>query len=236
MSRDAWYDEQFRGMQTLRWLHQFLLRIGSRGRKFVLGGGLALVLVAVLCSIMLRGENAQAVVSTLRNPMSVFAARSPGVRLGGALYQTKPRVAAAPRKRDRPVGVVPHERVLSNVRSRPAPPAAAFADAPPIALLGGPGLMNDMPIGGSLVGGSPAFDVPPFGFGDTPGFTVGPGNPPGNETPGGGGGPGPGTGPGQGPGSAVPEIGTWLMIIVGLGVIGQAFRRQKARLTAPLRG
>lgn len=222
-------------MQALRWLKQFLLRIGSRGRKFVLGGGLALIVTVVLCSILLRGENAQAVVTTLRNPMSVFAARSPGVRLGGALYQTKPRMAAAPRQRTRPAGIVPHERVLSNVRTRPSPPPVAFADAPPIALLGEPGLMSGVPIDGLPGGGSPAFDVPPFGFGDTPGFTAGPGSPPSNETPGGGGGPGPGAGPGQGPGSAVPELGTWLMMIAGLGMVGQAFRRQRARLMAPSR-
>lgn len=214
-------------MHSLRWLKQFLLRIGSRGRKFVLGGGLVLIFTAVLCNIMLRGENARAVVTTLRNPMSVFAARSPGVRLDGALYQTKPKVAAASRKRDRPIALLPHERVLSNVRSRPSPPPAAFADAPPLALLGEPGLMTGVPIGGPQGGGSPAFDVPPFGFGDTPGFTAGPGNPPGNETPGGG-----GPGPGSGPGSAVPELGTWLMMIVGLGAVGQAVRGQKARLAA----
>jgi hypothetical protein len=219
-------------MQALRWLKQFLLRIGSRGRKFVLGAGLALVFTAVLCSIMLRGENARAVVTTLRNPMSVFAARSPGVRLGGALYQTKPNMAAAPRQRNRPAGIVPHERVLANVRTRPSPPPVAFADAPPLALLGGPGLIGGMPIDGPPGSGSPAFDVPPFGFGDTPGFTAGPGNPPSNETPGGGGGTGPGTGAGQGPGSAVPEPGTWLMMIAGLGMVGQAFRRQRARLMA----
>ena len=221
-------------MQPLRWLKQFLLQIGSRGRKFVLSGGLALVFTAVLCSIMLRGENAQAVVAALRDPMSVFAARSPGARLAGALYQTKPKLAAASRKRRRPIRLVPHERVLSNVRSRPSPPAAPFGDELPLALLGEPGLMSDMPFG-PPASVSPALDVPPFGFGDTPGFTGGSGNPPSNETPGGGGGPGPGTGPGQGPASAVPESGTWLMMIVGMGMIGQAVRRQRARLMASSR-
>jgi hypothetical protein len=221
-------------MQPLRWLKQFLLRIGFRGRMFVLGGGLALVFTAALCSIMLRGENAQAIVAALRDPMSVFAARSPGARLPGALYQTKPKLAAAPRKRRRPTRLVPHERVLSNVRSRSAPPAATFGDTPPLALLDEPGLLTGMPLG-LPASVSPAFDVPPFGFGDTPGFTGGSGNPPSNETPGGGGGLGPGTGPGQEPASPVPESGTWLMMIVGMGMIGQAFRRQRARLTVSSR-
>src|SRR5690349_6876165 len=152
-------------MQPLRWLKQFLLRIGSRGRKLVLGGALSLVFTAVLCSILLRGENAPAIMTALRDPMSVFAARSPGVRLSGALYQTKPQLTAAPRRRGRPIGLVPHERVLTNLRSRPSQPAATFGDAPPLALLGEPGLMTNMPLG-PPTSVSPAFNGPPLGFGD----------------------------------------------------------------------
>ena len=218
----------------MRWLKQFLLRIGARGRRFLLGGGLAVIAVGVFCGIMLRGEQAQAVGAALRDPLSVFADRSPGVRLGGALYQTKPKVAAAPRRRSRPVGPVPRERVLSTGRTRPAPPPA-FADAPPVALLGTPGLMSGIPIEGPFGNVSPAFEVPPFGFGDTPGFTAGPGNLPGTG-PGGQPGSGTGGGPGGGPGSAVPEIATWLMMIVGLAAAGLALRRQSAtRAASPSR-
>jgi hypothetical protein len=218
-------------------LKQLLSRLSPRQRKFALGGSAALALLGLVFGVLVRGEDAQAIASTLRSPMSIFASRSPGARLSGVLLQTKPNYATKARGRPRPIGTAPRERVLSTGRSRPIP---QFGTAPvlnpplglsaiPTGFAAGPGI-DAFPVG-------PGFDVPGFGFGDTPGFAGGPGgNPPGSNTPGGNvpGGNVPGTDnplP-NGPGSAVPESSTWLMMIVGLGAAGMALRRRAASTRA----
>lgn len=205
-------------------LKQLLFRLGPTQRKFAVGGAAVVALLAIVGGMMLRSENAQAVVGGLRSPMSIFASRSPGARLGGVLLQTKPDYAAKPRQRARPIGPVPHEqpheRVLSTGRTRPTAPVGLFPDANLLALLqGGPRTLAEGPGFGLPGQVGPGFDVPAFGFGDSPGFAGAPGNPPGT------GGPVP-----EGPGSAVPEPATWLMMIVGLGVIGAMVRRHGSSL------
>jgi hypothetical protein len=209
-------------MQALGVLKQWLSRLGTRQGKLALGGLLAAIL-AVLLAVLTRGDNAQAIASTLRNPLSIFASRSPGVRLSGALYQTKPRVA--PAVRARPVSPIPRERVLSVGRTRPAPALSFGPGEPDLALLGRPDPILSVPAIGTPDFAPVGFEVPGFGFGDTPGFTGNPapptdGNP---SPPGGGGGPGSNT-----PGSAVPEPATWLLMILGVGMIGRALRSQRA--------
>jgi hypothetical protein len=213
-------------------LKQLLSRLSPTQRKFALGGAAVLALLAIVGGVMLRSEDARAVAGTLRSPLSIFASRSPGARLGGVL-QTKPEYAAKPRQRSRPNGRAPREqpreRVLSVGRTRPPAPLGLFPDAGPLALVqGGPTTLAQGPGFDLPTQIGPGFDVPAFGFGDTPGFTGAPGNQPG--TPPGTGGPGtnsPGTGS---PGSAVPEPATWLMMILGLGIAGVAMRRGGASL------
>lgn len=179
-------------------------------------GGFALLLAAgtaAYLGLFARAEDRAAVAATLRNPLSVFSARSPGARVGGALLQTKRRLAANRRVAGapRPAGVLPQERVLSNVRTRPAAPVLALAQPPfDAGLLGSPTTAFDVP-GIGLPGQAPGFDVPSFGGGD-----VSP-NPAATQPEG----PVP-------PGPAVPEPATWAMMILGLGAIGQALRNRPA--------
>jgi hypothetical protein len=202
---------------VLKW---FLSWFGSLQRKYVLGAVVALVLVTVLFGVMFRSGDSRAIARTLRNPLSIFAGRSPGPRADGVLYQTKPKLAATHRQRPRPLGLVPHERVLSTGRARPLVPFAPAAEAPPLALLGTPTPLAFAPgLGGPEYLPS-AFDVPGFGFGDVPGF-AGVGGPPESEAP-----------PPGGPGPAVPEPATWLMLIVGFGWIGHSLRRNRAAVPA----
>ena len=143
------------------------------------------------------------IVATLLDPLSLFAGRSPGER-EGALLPTKLAKAG------------PEERVLSQVRDRnpdsgnPTPPPIDGM-LPNAALPGAPGE-------NTLAGGPgqfAPFGVPfgaPGGPGD--GFIPGPGGP---------GGPGV---PPTGPVSAVPEPGTWAVLILGFFAIGWAMRRR----------
>ncbi|VWX52938.1 PEPxxWA-CTERM sorting domain-containing protein [Novosphingobium sp. 9U] len=169
---------------------------------------LALVTSAAYFGLFARAEDRAAVAATLRNPLSVFSARSPGARVGGALLQTKQRLAASRRAgAPRPGVVLPRERVLSNVRTRPNAPALALAEPPLDArLLGSPSSAFDLPRVG-LPGQTPGFDVPSFGGGDVAPSTGG--TQP--EVP-------------VAPGPAVPEPTTWAMMILGLGAIGWAMR------------
>lgn len=199
-------------------LKQLWSRLSPRQRKFAFGSTAVAVLFGLVFGVMVRGEDARAVASTLRNPMSIFASRSPGARLDGVLLQTKPKLASKPRSRERPIGLVPQERVLSAGRARPASSLALAPDfGPQIGLLGGPAALVATPGFDVPAPIGPGFDVPGFGFGGTPGFAGAPGIPPGTD------GPVPG-----GPGAAVPETSTWLMMIIGLGAAGMALRRRRA--------
>lgn len=199
-------------------IKQYLMMLTPLQRRL---GGFALVMLASLAAyfgLFARAEDRAAVAATLRNPLSVFSARSPGPRVGGALLQTKRRLAAARRLAGgpRPAAVLPQERVLSNVRTRPAAPLLAFAQ-PPFAqapldagLLGSPATAFDLPSIG-VPGQAPGFDVPSFGGGDvspSPSATQPEGPVP--------------------PGPAVPEPTTWAMMILGLGVIGWTLRSPPA--------
>lgn len=185
-------------------------------RKRSLVGGLLLATtvtvgtVSMLPSTATKGVIAAAA-EALADPSKLFAARSPGAREAGALYDTKPareRVASRPPP---PAGALPppSERVLTTVRDRPVP----YIDLPPV---------------GSL----PFVDVPGVAQPVVPGAL--PPTLPGGGFPGGGGLlPGGGTGGGGGGGGGdipgvpgIPEPTTWGMMILGFFGIGAAMRRR----------
>ena len=196
-------------------------------RTRLLAGAITLGACGLLFVLLSGSKDRAAVAAVMRNPLSVLAGRSPGPRLSGALYQTKPRIASGQRGRPMPRRQAmppPSERVLSVTRSRPGAPALVGplgAAAPDLGLLGSPGPFSDLP-GLPAFSNAPGFDVPDIGFGGiAPGTSFLP-------NPGGGSGGGnPSSPPPGSPGSAVPEPTTWLMLILGVGLIGQALRRQR---------
>lgn len=149
----------------------------------------------------------------LRDPLAILSDRSPGARQPGVLVQSKPHMA-----------IQPSERVLSPVRERPASPIPANLDnlddrakevinpGSPLAA-GGPG--SSIPAPFDPPAGSPGFSggiIPPGTGGG--GSNGGGGNPPP---------PGPPPPPIVTP---VPEPATWIMMIVGVGLIGIQLRRR----------
>lgn len=206
-------------------------------RKYALSGAIALMLLAgALLGAIFGGKDGEANANTLPrsntvpqsnpvpNPLSVLASRSPGARPDGALYQSKPRFSAE-RARARPRIFLPHDRVLSAVRTR----RLASAAPPEELAFGLRGIPVEFMPTPSLTrpGFGSAFDVPAFAFGEAPLLSGMPGTPdaPGTTPPD----PEPAI-PGT-PGPAVPEPATWLLMIVGLGIVGQVLRRSGARPT-----
>lgn len=175
-------------------------------------------------------------IAVLKDPLSLFAERSPGGRAEGALIPVKERVLSTVRERDpagtlpgvedpvvagvpegaAPAGPAPEERVLSGEREG-LPGGGAPGG------VGGPG-------GFAPFGGGPGM-LAPENFATAPPDTGGPGDPgdPG-LVPGGPGNPGiPGVPPGlPGGGAPVPEPATWAMMILGFFAIGAALRRRNA--------
>lgn len=177
------------------------MKIKTFWRRVGVGSASTLVLLGVYAeSIGSRGRGV--IAEALADPMSVFAARSPGVRAPGALTQTKPALASnigpsAP--------FAPSERVLSNVRTRPAAPIEAglpgaegigpgenlVANAPTAPTAGGIpiGLAGAVPGANFGIapgsGGGGVFGVPPIGGGGggTPGLGGGGGTPGDGTTP-----------------------------------------------------
>lgn len=203
-------------------------------RNLLLQALCAAPLVLMPAGFLTSGAEAgqRAIAAALADPLSIFDARSPGQRGGGALTQTKPR---------RAFGNGPHERVLSGERTRPV---AAPAAVPPI----GPiidmsrvespfvvPVVADYSAPTSLTSGGP---ITPVGFGGGPPFIFG----------GGGGGGFGGVPPTTTPVApttpvtsvtpttpnlpAVPEPGMWFMMIAGFVSIG-AVLRVRARAAQP---
>ena len=155
---------------------------------------------------------AAGIVAALEDPLSLFGDRSPGGRGAGALLSTKPERTAA-------LADGPEERVLSGVRDRDP----GFGDIPPglgdpvfgvgpEASVAGRTLPGDAPpsddpfSGGPLGGPSFASSQPLLGQAP-PGFLSDPGVP------------------------AVPEPGTWAMMILGFFAVGLAVRRRARKQT-----
>jgi hypothetical protein len=160
-----------------------------------------------------------AAVSQAQDLAELLSQRSPGTRTAAELTKTK------------------HARTAAKLRAQPKAPATPRHAAPPAAnapielaaLLKSP----VVPVGLTAPGGSSPIAPPPsLGsiFGSTPGT--------GDFTPPGGGGGGTATFPTEQPRelvpvtSAVPEPGTWAMMLMGFGLIGWRLRRR--RRTAPM--
>ena len=178
---------------------------------------LFLFLIA-MAYLALGGASRPAIAAILADPMSVFAARSPGQRRAGALAQTKARYAS----RAVAPGASPSERVLAGVRSRPGAPAVfdALPDAPGAAGPA-PGAAPVEPFASGL--GVPFAEAGfPNALAGAPGFGLV------SDTPAPGGGanavPGSGGGATPAPAVAVPEPMTWLTMLVGFLAIGAILR------------
>jgi hypothetical protein len=223
-------------------------RNGRRQALALVSGFVALFFVAAVQ----QGDPATGKVSlttlvaVLKDPLTLFAERSPGGRAEGALLPTKP----------------PRERVLSTIRERdptgtlPGVDDPVVAGVPEAAGPGGPapeervlsGEREGFPGGGGAPGGFAPFGGAPGGLipenfatappgGGGPG-DPGPSNPPGILDPSNP--PGvnpPGTNPPgvnppglldpPGGGAPVPEPATWAMMLLGFFAIGTAIRRRK---------
>lgn len=152
-----------------------------------------------------------AIAEVFRDPLAVMQGRSPGLRGEGATFQTKPgkeRLAALAGRA--PVGPEgPVERVLPVVRERPADvvaPPTSLAE-PAVLPLGAPGILEPQ----GVPDDPPAPPLPPIVYPGPDGCCApivppDPNNPP----------------------PAVPEPGTWMMMILGFGLVGSAIRRQAA--------
>lgn len=164
----------------------------------------------------------KAIAAALADPLSVFAARSPGGRAPGALTQTKPSRTKGAQRPVELAEVFPSERVLSNIRTR-QPDEFAPADLPDALFVG--------PLAGPAGGAVPGIDaitpIVPTGTGGVPIFTPGGIGP---IVPGGGGGGGTGetpTEPTTPVTPSVPEPTTWLMMIAGFFAVGSALRARR---------
>jgi hypothetical protein len=172
------------------------------------------------------------IVAALKDPLALFAERSPGARSAGALLSTK--------------HVRPNERVLPTIRDRPSPlgildtplqdTPPAVVDIPPGAFVPSPyNLANERvptPIFTPLFP-VPQFEIPPGGgtpSGGPPGTPPGgppeetptpPGGTPGTPTP-----PNQPTPPGGPPVITLPEPATWTVMSLGLLALGMAARRR----------
>lgn len=174
-------------------------------------------------------------VAVLKDPLSLFAERSPGGRAEGALIPVKERVLSTIRERDpagtlpgvddpvvagvpegaAPGGPAPEERVLSGEREGlPGGGGAPGGFGGPGGFApfgGGPGGLIPEPLATTFPG------TPPTGPGDGDPGTDGPGFPPAPPPP----------GIFDPPGvSPVPEPATWAMMLLGFFAIGAAIRRR----------
>ena len=172
--------------------------------------GAAPALVLLLVTVESSNKARSAIRHALRDPYALLNGRSPGDRDAGALFQTKLAYSRA-----QPAGARPHQRVLPMERVRPplgggsVPGLGASPLGIPASTLG--------PLGDSLPnfggGGPPSLignTAPPFiGGGAVPTDAAAPTPAP------------------NIPAAAVPEPETWGLLLIGVGVIGFAFRRRR---------
>ena len=167
---------------------------------------------------LLAAQGGALLQEVLRDPLAILSDRSPGERRSGTLTQSKPHLAAGP-----------SERVLSPVLDRPANPIPVNLDNLPARAL------EVIDPGTSAIPGAPGNSIaaPPLPIPGLPGSSGGVIPP----NAGNGGGtipPAPPPAPPLQVVSPVPEPATWIMMIVGVALIGQQLRRrQAARSAAP---
>lgn len=162
--------------------------------------------------------------ASAHNLMAMLDARSPGERAKGALTQSKVRLSQADKPRARALGKVfppkpsPMEQLAKVVVSQPPVPPVEIVSVVPVApgapampgLITPSSLIASVPLtSGSVIIGGSALPPPT----NTPPQTNIP-TPPGEVA------------------SPVPEPGTWLMMLLGFGMVGSAMSRCRVR-TAP---
>jgi hypothetical protein len=174
---------------------------------------------------LLAAQGAAALGEALQEPLAILADRAPGARGLGALLQSKTAYGSGP-----------SERVLSPVLDRPASPIPAdLANLPNR-------VMDVIEPGSAPAGALPAtpgsggipLPIPPLPGGSGGAIPPGTGTPPGTGDPSGPQPPAPPVPPPPSPPvvSDVPEPSTWLMMIVGVGLIGLQLRRRRASTLA----
>ncbi len=147
-----------------------------------------------------------------RSPASIFDERSPGRRDDGLVFWVKKRLAGLSQTRP---AKPRRERVLPVTRSRPVLTIPAFTPEGSLSLLGMPSPVITPTIGSSSFAPAiPAFTAPGFeGLLDLPPSSGGRGSE--------------GTSP-LPPGPAVPELATWLQMVLAIGMAGLVLRRSAA--------
>lgn len=202
------------------------LRLAPAGRKKMLVAAAAGVVVTAGAGAYFT-DGATAMTSKGVNLLDAMRDRSPGSRSAGAL-SNKGQTAGAPAQTVANAATQPSARALPKTRVRVAPPVAAAAGVPAAA-------------GSPAIGGTPPAttlaSIPPGSAGSGGGLGLPPGGGGFIPAPGGGGGgtPDPGTGTpppvgGEAPpvaAPAVPEPQTWLMMIIGFGLLGSVLRRRR---------
>lgn len=164
------------------------------------------------------GPLRSAAFALLEDPLSILSGRSPGARSGAALAQSKHAYQHARMRDHEKPGELPSERVLANVRSRPAAPvpetevgllpalpstdAASFGE-------GLPGIPFSAPVSR---GGIAAAGFPSGASGAVAGGA-------------GGGGGNMGAVPVVA--SAIPEPSSWALMLTGYFLVGTAYRRRR---------
>jgi len=190
-------------------------------RKYLLGA--ALTASAVVGGVALTPRGLETVGSARADVMSMLDARSPGARGEGAVTTKGPRMAmAAPRtSRVLPISQAPAPR-QSAVLPIGAPPATL-----PVAALGTPAPLAAAPL---VAGGAPIFAAAPAVVGGT-GLGAAALLPvpiaAALLAPGGGGGGGGVTISAPDATPAIPEPATWLMMILGFGLLGTWLRHRR---------
>lgn len=194
-------------------------------------GGLIFVLLLGLVTIALPAVNGTGgtLMAQTTEAISRFIGRSPGDRGETDLIKTKNKRAKGKpggnllSKAPRAEAGEPEERALGKIFDTPPEEAIQSLTGVPIGPLAlgeiPPGSFGDLATGGGGPNGSPGFP----GGGSVivpPGTSVGPGNPPTPTEP---------TTPTipTNPVGAVPEPGTWALMLLGFGLCGAAMRRRR---------
>jgi hypothetical protein len=194
----------------------------------------ALLLLA-LASVVVPAFNGDggSLMAQTSEALSRFVGRSPGERGETDLLKTKVKgakkkfsdklLASAPRAKDSE----PEQRALGKIFDTPPEDAVRALGDPTVGplALGDPDPGQMIPLGDiGTAGGNPIPGGFPGGISTVvpPGTSAVPGDPTDPTTP-------PGTDPGIPPVAAVPEPGTWALMLIGFGLCGAAMRRRNTK-------
>ncbi len=181
-------------------------------KRYLFGAPLLIAATALGIASSQNASVANAVAGAIRDPMSLIAARSPGERGDGALYNIKPLKITVPTEPLVYPTVTPSRSVVMNdIDYIPAiygPLNLLYGT--PIDVVGGPFFADIPSIGG---GGIPM--APPIFGGGGGGIIGGGGFIGGGDTP---------------PPAAVPEPSTWAMTMLGIGLIGFVMRKKNKQV------